>query len=65
MKIASVIPILYSDDVTRSIRFYTEVLGFAEHWSWDDIPTFGGVADGDTTIFFCRGDQAIKVPGWH
>jgi catechol 2,3-dioxygenase-like lactoylglutathione lyase family enzyme len=60
MKIESVIPILYSDDVSRSIKFYTEVLGFREHWGWDAPLTFGGVVDGDTTIFFCKGDQGHK-----
>jgi uncharacterized glyoxalase superfamily protein PhnB len=60
MKIESVIPILYSDDVSRSIKYYTEVLGFAEQWTWDDPPTFGGVVDGDSTIFFCKGDQGHK-----
>ena len=60
MKIESVIPILYSDDVARSIRYYTEVLGFEKHWSWDQEPSFGGVVDGETAIFFCRGDQGHK-----
>jgi len=60
MKIESVIPILYSDDVSRSIKFYTEVLGFEKHWGWDEPLTFGGVVDGDTTIFFCKGDQGYK-----
>jgi len=60
MKIESVIPILYSDDVARSIKYYTEVLGFEEHWTWDEPPTFGGVVDGDTTIFFCKGNQGHK-----
>ena len=60
MKIESVIPILYSDDVARSIKFYTEVMGFKESWSWDEAPTFGGVVDDDTAIFFCRGDQGHK-----
>jgi uncharacterized glyoxalase superfamily protein PhnB len=60
MKIESVIPILYSDDVTRSITYYTEVLGFKERWSWDKAPTFGGVVDGNTAIFFCKGNQGHK-----
>jgi uncharacterized glyoxalase superfamily protein PhnB len=57
MKIESVIPILYSDDVARSLAYYTQVLGFEEQWTWDDPPTFGGALTGDTTIFFCKGDQ--------
>jgi uncharacterized glyoxalase superfamily protein PhnB len=60
MNIESVIPILYSDDILRSIKYYKEVLGFKEHWCWGEEPTFGGVVDGDTTIFFCRGDQGHK-----
>ncbi len=60
MHIESVIPILYSDDVTRSIKFYTEVIGFNDYWIWEEAPTFGGVVDGNTTIFFCKGDQGHK-----
>jgi len=60
MKIESVIPILYSDDVARSIAFYTEVLGFKQHWSWDETPTFGGVVNDEATIFFCKGAQGHK-----
>ncbi|GAA4083915.1 VOC family protein [Mucilaginibacter panaciglaebae] len=60
MKIESVIPILYSDDVKRSIAYYTDVLGFEEHWSWDEEPSFGGVVDGNTAIFFCKGNQGHK-----
>ena len=29
-------------------------------WSWDEPPTFGGVVDSETTIFFCKGDQGHK-----
>jgi uncharacterized glyoxalase superfamily protein PhnB len=57
MKIESVIPVLYSDDVPRSLAYYTQVLGFEEQWTWDDVPTFGGVLVGNTTIFFCKGNQ--------
>jgi hypothetical protein len=40
MKIESVIPILYSDDVTRSIKYYTEVLCFKGSWTWDEGPSW-------------------------
>ena len=60
MQIECVIPILYSDDVARSLKFYTEVLGFEEYWAWDEEPTFGGAVSGDTTIFFCKGAQGHK-----
>ncbi|MES2810518.1 MAG: VOC family protein [Bacteroidota bacterium] len=60
MKIESVIPILYSDNVQRSIEFYTRVFGFKDHWTWEDEPTFGGVVSGELSIFFCKGGQGQK-----
>lgn len=57
MKPESLIPILYSDDIRRSIDYYTNVLGFPDKWEWDDPPTFGGVNWGDVRIFFCKQDQ--------
>jgi len=60
MQIESVIPILYSDDIKRSIAFYTEVLGFADSWSWDETPTFGAVVNGKVNIYFSKGAQGHK-----
>lgn len=57
MTFESIVPILYSDDIKRSIAYYTEVLGFEEQWSWDDPVTFGGVQTDCVRIFFCKGDQ--------
>ena len=51
------VPILYSSDVKRSLRFYTEVLGFESKWEWDDPPTFGGVSKNSVEIFFCKEGQ--------
>ena len=41
LKIHHVIPILCVANVTASIRYYTEVLGFERSWDWGDPPTFG------------------------
>ena len=51
------VPILYSSDVRRSIQYYTEVLGFDRHWTWDDTPGFGGVSKDHVQVFFCRDGQ--------
>lgn len=56
----SIIPILYSHDVKKSIRYYTEILGFASSWSWDEPVTFGGVDMGEVRIFFCKDGQGQK-----
>ena len=42
-KFDQVIPILNVSDVSASLAFYTEVLGFEESWHWGHPPTFGGV----------------------
>lgn len=57
MKPTSLTPILYSNDVRRSIAYYTEVLGFPEKWEWDDPPSFGGVKWDQIQIFFCEKQQ--------
>jgi catechol 2,3-dioxygenase-like lactoylglutathione lyase family enzyme len=57
MKFESLVPILYSADIPRSIAYYTNVLEFEEHWAWDETPTFGGVQTGDVRIFFCKDNQ--------
>ena len=56
-KFDQVIPILNVSDVSASLAFYTEVLGFEESWHWGHPPTFGGVCSGDQEIQFCEGSQ--------
>jgi catechol 2,3-dioxygenase-like lactoylglutathione lyase family enzyme len=50
-------PILYSKDVTKSVDYYKNILGFDEGWVWDDEATFGGVVKGNVEIFFCKENQ--------
>jgi GNAT superfamily N-acetyltransferase len=51
------VPILYSENVRRSLDYYTQVLGFDSKWEWDDPPTFGGVCKNLVEIFFCEKGQ--------
>ena len=57
MPAESLVPILYSDDLRRSIDYYTKCLGFTGEWIWDDAATFGGVSLDCVRIFFCKQDQ--------
>ncbi len=57
MKFESLIPILYSADIQRSIEYYIEKLAFENQWIWDDEKTFGGVSIECVEIFFCKLDQ--------
>ncbi|MEJ7736439.1 MAG: VOC family protein [Chitinophagaceae bacterium] len=54
MKFESLIPILYSADIERSIKYYIEKLEFENKWIWDEEKSFGGVSIGCVEIFFCR-----------
>lgn len=57
MKFSRVVPILYSADIVRSIRYYTGVLQFDHKWMWDHPPSFGGVSKNSVEIFFCKEGQ--------
>ncbi|GAO43147.1 putative acyltransferase [Flavihumibacter petaseus NBRC 106054] len=57
MKFRKGIPILYSSDVLRSVAYYTSVLGFDNHWTWGDPPTFAGISKDSFEIFFCEKGQ--------
>ena len=57
MSFESIVPILYSADVVRSLAYYIEQLAFDDKWAWDDPTTFGGVSKDCVRIFFCLKDQ--------
>jgi catechol 2,3-dioxygenase-like lactoylglutathione lyase family enzyme len=57
MKFESLIPILYSADLDRSIEYYMERLAFEKKWFWDHEKTFGGVSLDCVEIFFCKLNQ--------
>jgi catechol 2,3-dioxygenase-like lactoylglutathione lyase family enzyme len=62
--ITSGAPILATADVPASIRFYTEVLGFASEWFWGEPPTFGGVSWGHARLMFnWQPELAERVEG--
>ncbi|MEP7319703.1 MAG: glyoxalase superfamily protein [Panacibacter sp.] len=57
MPFESVVPILYSTDVKKSIAYYIEQLAFDDQWSWDEPTTFGGVSKDCVRLFFCLNYQ--------
>ena len=57
MKLKKAIPILWSENVTASISYFTNQLKFENKWEWNDEGNFGGVYMDDVEIFFCKEDQ--------
>lgn len=53
----SAVPVLNVKDVTASIAYYVEKLGFHKEWDWGSPATFGCVFRDSVRIFLCRGAQ--------
>lgn len=60
MKFEKSNPILFSSDVKKSLKFYTEVLGFDDSWEWGDPVDFGGIVKDNVEIFFCLKGQGSQ-----
>jgi GNAT superfamily N-acetyltransferase/uncharacterized glyoxalase superfamily protein PhnB len=60
-------PIFPVADVVATVRYYREVLGFREGWTWGDPPDFGGVRWGKVGAMFALQMAAeTKLGGqWH
>jgi len=61
MAFEGIVPILYSENVERSIAYYMEQLAFDEKWAWDHPTTFGGVSKDSVRLFFCL--KGLGQPG--
>ena len=42
-------------DVSDTMEYYRDVLGFSINWIWEG--TFGSVGNGEVEIFFCKQDD--------
>jgi GNAT superfamily N-acetyltransferase len=60
-------PIFPVADVVATVRYYREVLGFREGWTWGEPPDFGGVRWGKVgAMFALQSESDAKVGGqWH
>lgn len=57
MRFNTIVPILYSSNVTNSLNYYVDILGFENKWDWGNPPTFGGIYKNGIEIFFCENGQ--------
>ena len=60
-------PIFPVADVVATVRYYRDVLGFAEEWVWGEPPDFGGVRWGKVgAMFALQSEPGANVGGqWH
>lgn len=59
--IHSAVPVIATDDIQKSITYYTEVLGFEPDYIYGDPPVFGGVKSGDVEIYFSLDPDFAKL----
>jgi catechol 2,3-dioxygenase-like lactoylglutathione lyase family enzyme len=56
--------VLACRDVQETVDFYAGVLGFKQHWLWEDPPTFACVGMGQAELFLClQPELASRVEG--
>jgi GNAT superfamily N-acetyltransferase/uncharacterized glyoxalase superfamily protein PhnB len=55
-------PVLSVSDVTASIRYWQDVLGFPGQWTWGDPPIHGGVSWHGAFIQFSYNPELAKHP---
>jgi GNAT superfamily N-acetyltransferase/uncharacterized glyoxalase superfamily protein PhnB len=56
--------ILAVSDVIGAVRYYADVLGFGDEWTWGEPPDFGGVRWGKVSVMFClQSELAARVAG--
>jgi catechol 2,3-dioxygenase-like lactoylglutathione lyase family enzyme len=60
-------PIFPVADVIATVRYYREVLGFREGWTWGEPPDFGGVRWGKVGAMFALQSRSDANFGgqWH
>jgi uncharacterized glyoxalase superfamily protein PhnB len=51
-QIHSIAPVVATDDVEKSIDYYTGVLGFVPDFRYGDPPVYAGVRSGEAEIYF-------------
>ncbi len=59
--IHSTVPVVSTDDVQKSIAYYTKVLGFSPDFQFGDPIVYAGVKSGEAEIYIAHDPDFIKV----
>jgi len=47
----SAVPVICTDDVTATVVYFEETLGFKQDWIWGDPPVYAGLKAGTVEIY--------------
>ena len=59
--IHSAVPVIATDDIEKSISYYTEILGFLPDFKYGEPPVYAGVKSGDVEIYFTLDDKLVRL----
>jgi uncharacterized glyoxalase superfamily protein PhnB len=59
--IHSAVPVIGTDDIRQSIRYYVSTLGFELDYVYGDPPVYAGVKAGEVEIYFSHSPEFSKL----
>ena len=68
MKYTNAVPVIATADVLASVSYYTQVLGFSQHFIFGDPPVYAGVERDGVLLYISQDDRmaaTIKSAGLH
>ena len=57
----STVPVVSTNDVAKSVAYYTTVLGFSPDFEFGDPIVYAGVKSGEAEIYFAHDDAASNL----
>jgi uncharacterized glyoxalase superfamily protein PhnB len=51
---STAVPVVGTSDVTKTIRYFEQTLGFEQQWIWGDPPVYAGVKAGGALLYICH-----------
>ena len=59
-KIHSAVPVIGTDNIEKSLKYYIEVLGFTLDFKYGDPPVYAGVKSGEAEIYLTNDPHLAK-----
>jgi uncharacterized glyoxalase superfamily protein PhnB len=51
---SSAVPVIATDDVTRTVSYFEQTLEFEQQWTWGEPPVYAGVKAGRALLYLCQ-----------
>ena len=68
MKYRNAVPVIATADVRSTVEYYTQMLGFAEHFVYGDPPVYAGIERDGVLLYISRDEKlaaTLKSSGLH